>query len=1114
MNDASRRQIEAARPDRSTWLSANAGSGKTRVLTDRVARLLLKGTPPQNILCLTYTKAAASEMQNRLFKRLGVWAMMPDDPLRTALSDLGEPALGDADLAAARRLFALAIETPGGLRIQTIHSFCAALLRRFPLEAGVSPDFAEMDDRTAAQLRADCLEALAETAPEAVRDAARLSNGPLEELAQTVAASRDRFAAVTEADLRRVLDLPDGLERDDLAARVFLGGEDALFARLAGAMGQGSVNDQKDAGRFAGLVPPWTASTLEILEGCLLTGAGARSPYTAKIDAYPTRATRAALGGDCAALNDLMRRVEDARTARLALTTLERSLALNRFAVPWLALYRTRKEALGWLDFDDLILGARHLLTRPEVAEWVLYRLDGGIDHILVDEAQDTSPAQWQVIEALAREFASGHGTRGAGERSIFVVGDKKQSIYSFQGADPEGFDRMHDHFSAQLGAEGMARLELQHSFRSSPAILRAVDAVFSAGLGSGVRHLAFHDALPGRVDLWSLHEEQETPQDTDWEDPLDRPSPVSATGTLARDLADTIARMIDGHETVPDGSGGRRRIHAGDILILVRGRNKLFHPIIRACKARGIAIAGADVLTLADDLAVRDILSLLRFLTLPEDDLSLAEALRSPLLGLSEDDLYRLAQGRDGRLLWQNLRDSAAHPTAMAIIDDLMAQADFLRPFELIDRLLRRHDGRARLIGRLGPECIDAIDALLAQALDYERMDVPSLTGFLSWFDAGDATVKRQAEAGGRNLRVMTVHGAKGLEAPVVILPDTVHGGSGHVPRFLTVPDGPVLWRPAREERVPAVTPLLEAAAAADDAEYDRLLYVAMTRAETWLIVCGAGQPADAAKSWYGQIARGLDTLDTAALETPNGAGRRLASGSWDAGPAPDLPATRDAGAPRVALHDWAHHPPGPPAEPLRLVSPSGLGGAKVLDTLSPNLEADTGPEAGATLRGSRIHLLLEHLPRATPDTWDRTARRLLTGDGVAEPEIADLLDEARSVLSAPELSGLFARPALTEVALVADHPSGARIVGSVDRLIVAPDRVLAIDYKSNRTVPDTAKETPEGLLRQMGAYAHALAQIYPGRIVETALLWTRVPRLTPLDAALAAAAFARSEP
>ncbi|MFT7595172.1 MAG: ATP-dependent helicase/nuclease subunit A, partial [Paracoccaceae bacterium] len=530
-NDATERQVQAARPDASTWLAANAGSGKTRVLTDRVARLLLSGVQPQHILCLTYTKAAASEMQNRLFQRLGKWAMLPDEKLTTELRDLGADDCGDpSQLRQARTLFARALETPGGLKIQTIHAFCASLLRRFPLEARVSPQFAEMEDRAAALLRAEITEDFAD-GPQAglVDEVARyITDTSFDNLTSAITQKRHAFDPTRSwDDLLAIFGLPAGFDKATLLKSVFLGDEADLLPRLCEVLATGGKMDQK-AGEALSRIETLGLSDLAILEQVFLTGVSAKEPFTAKIGSFPTKAVRTAHGDLMDQIEPLMMRVETARSQRLGLMAAEKSRALHGFAAAFLPEYERRKQLRGWLDFDDLILKARLLLNDPSVAAWVLYRLDGGIDHILVDEAQDTSPAQWDVIEKLAQEFTSGMGARADIKRTIFVVGDKKQSIYSFQGADPQAFDRMQAEFGTRLQGFGdnLQDLTLEYSFRSSEIILRLVDLVFTgraeAGFHVDAQHRAFKSDLPGRVDLWPVVEKVDDSDDRDWTDPVD----------------------------------------------------------------------------------------------------------------------------------------------------------------------------------------------------------------------------------------------------------------------------------------------------------------------------------------------------------------------------------------------------------------------------------------------------------------------------------------------------------------------------------------------------------------------------------------------------------------
>ena len=1103
-DDATERQVQAADPVASTWLAANAGSGKTKVLTDRVARLLLAGTEPQKVLCLTYTKAAAAEMQNRLLKRLGGWAMLDDEALRREISALGEEVVIDREgLARARRLFAQAIETPGGLKIQTIHAFCGALLRRFPLEAGVSHGFAELDDRSAARMREAVLEEIA-SGPDRPRLDALLhafTGADLSALVTEIGFNRDAFAReTTEADLRRMLNLPADLRPEDLWKTVFTPDDKALIATVIPVLrAQSAKTMQSLADGLAGLnlADPGQAD-LEGLMALLLIKDGSKVR-----DKMPTKGAAEALGPDTTEeFLDLAARVLAARQHHLAFGALRRALALQGFARVLLPKLARKKAQGGWLDFDDLIERAGALLSDPSVAQWVLFKLDGGIDHILVDEAQDTSPGQWRVIERLADEFTAGEGGRTK-PRTIFVVGDRKQSIYSFQRADLVHFEAVKTRFSGKFAAisRPLQDAALLHSFRSSLAILRLVDLTFrgeaASGLGGAPQHLAFHDTLPGRVDLWPAVPKPEAGAEDEWEKPVDLPGADTAPVVLAQAVAAEIAAMIAAGVQIP-GPSGPRPVHAGDFLVLVQRRSGLFYEIIRACKAAKLEVAGADRLRLGGELAVKDIVSVLAFLATPEDDLSLAEALRSPLFGWTEADLFRLAHKREG-YLWQALRESGAEDT-LAILRDLLDHADFLRPHDLIERLLLRHGGRKRLVARLGPEAEEGIDALIAQALAYEQAEVPSLTGFLTWLGADEIEIKRQSEGGGQALRVMTVHGAKGLEAPIVILPDTGKAGAAQKGEILQLNETP-FWK-SKAGTLPEVL-----VAAQEDAldrarqERLRLLYVAMTRAEKWLIVATTDDPEKDGETWHALMAQAMRSAGTETVSPLSDALKalgdieRYSHGVWPENGARLAVAAK----PRPDLPEWALRRAEAPEPGPRVLSASDLGGAKALpgETLGLDQEA-------AMRRGRQLHLLLEHLPHWPAESWPELAQDLLAfGEDRADlPETETILAQAEKVIAAVAKAGMLEN-ALAEVEITAALPElgGQRLHGVIDRLQILPDRLRVLDYKSNVVVPQTAGEVPLGLVRQMAAYRAASRQIYPGRAVECLLLWTQTGTITPLE-------------
>ncbi len=1101
----------AADPGHSAWVTANAGSGKTRVLTHRVARLLLDGAPPGKILCLTYTRAAAAEMQNRLFQMLGRWAMDDDETLASELAALSGSAPPDREtLRRARRLFARALETPGGLKIQTIHAFCDALLRRFPLEAGVSPGFEVLDDRQSTEMIAAIREYMARQAEEG-RSVA--FDHLADRLADTTLDDTIRAIRNARGDLDWVLAEPGPEPRiaahfgpaahgpGEAAASALAKVDWRTLEYHAGVLeAHGGTADGKAAKSIRTAIglrsaaPPEAAMTLAM---AFLRQDGL--PRSRK--GFPVKAVLKAAPEADAFTDAMIDWAMEARDGLKAAEVAARTRDLHLFAEPMLRLYEAAKAAHAVLDYDDLIDRSRALLQSSDMAAWVLYRLDLGIDHVLVDEAQDTSPAQWEVIDAIVSEFQSGEGARDL-ERTLFVVGDEKQSIYSFQGARPRAFAEMRARNAERLSGLGKALAQpgLETSFRSAPAILRFVDGMFEGEAARGLtsedvapRHEAHRADAVGRVDLWPLVEPPEAEPDLPWDAPVDTPPPTGAKAVLALSVAREIRRMID--ETTLPGPGGRP-VRPGDILVLVSRRDSLARGILRNLKGLGVPVAGADRMQLTEEIAVKDLLALLQVSVTPGDDLSLAALLRSPLCGLSEEELFDLAHDRPGRLISEVLERGPAPVAEM--LRDMARAADFRRPYELLERALIVHDGRRKLLSRLGQEAEDPIDELLAQALAYERKAAPTVTGFLDWIAADDAPVKREMEAGRDEVRLMTVHGAKGLEAPIVILPDTMSKGRADSTRFLRLEGGNAppltIWPAGKTEDDRATAAAREESDRLAAEERRRLLYVAATRAEDWLILCGAGDPTRSEGTWYALVDAAMRSLDCTSLPTPAGEGLRLEdpfTGLHASAPAASLPATE----PRPPRPNWLC-----PAEPERAQerrAPSRLveGGEE------PHGGEGIGREA-ALRHGNAVHLILERLAGECPLDEALAHTLLAATDPDLSPEaIEAAIKEAQAVLAAPFAPEVFGTNSLPEVAIALDAPRGGpRMIGRIDRLVLGTERNLVIDYKTDAFPPESPEGIPRQYLAQMAAYVAGIAALYPDRPAEGAFLWTRTRQLMPV--------------
>jgi len=1150
------RQADAADPAASVWVSANAGTGKTHVLTMRVLRLLLADTPPERILCLTYTKAAAAEMSKRVFDSLSKWVMLPDDALEKALLEFLGRAPDASEMARARTLFTRATETPGGLAVQTIHAFSERLLQRFPLEAGVTPGFAILDEETSRKLMREAIDAVIGKAARARKSAL----GSALEAAIRYAAD-DHFDAILAEALKQRewieaandigLDAVEALYRRHFAVR-------SGVTRTAIETEAATLLSPRDLMHVRDVLRAGTKSDMDAAERASAvlsaTADNARAKALAEFLLTKDREPRKklvtkALGEKNPEVEPMLTRAQGRLLALWSelqgASVVEATMALLRLADAVQARYTDAKVRRAALDFEDLIARTKALLSTRDSAEWVLFKLDNGLDHILVDESQDTSPSQWKVVEAIATEFFAGTGARPDIVRTLFAVGDEKQSIYSFQGAAPEMFSAMGSRF-ADLGRNAGATwrtVPLTLSFRTVAPVLNAVDRVFADPARTpGVTpapHGIKRVGHGGVVEIWPTEQHQDIAPADAWS-PLEEQSAEPPVVRLANRIADTIKGWLATGETL--ASTGRP-IAPGDILILVRKRAPFAAPMVQALKARGIPVAGADRMRLTEQIAVEDMLSLGDFLTLPEDDLALAEVLKSPIFGLDDADLTDLAfwnreeasQERKGTLwkaLLEKCKENPRYVEAAETLKRWRKAADFRPPFEFFADLLDRDGVRAKLIARLGPDAADPLDEFLNLALTYDDSAPPSLAGFLAFMRDGDRDIKRDMEHGRNEVRVMTVHGAKGLEAPIVFLPDTASAGSAanQAGRPIKIdemsrPSGmptPFVWPVKGTSSLDRLHEAREQLKRREREEANRLLYVAMTRARDRLYVAGfEGRKGIEPGCWYELIRAGLDgaletvtekdgremlrlsAQQTAAPEAPKVALTALQGAaplpSWSAVPVPREPQLTIPLAPsRLAPYDTDDE-----GEPLSIPQPRDPQAEPA--TLSP------GKRAGESrfLRGTLTHALLQHLPALDLRTWPKAAKAFLKerGRGLPSRTLASIATEVLAILADPVFAPVFGPNSAAEVPLVAviSRPDGAgpplRIAGQIDRMAIRDDEVLIVDYKTNRGAPRAADDVAPVYLYQLAAYRLAVREIVPGKRVRAALLWTERPCLMEIQ-------------
>jgi ATP-dependent helicase/nuclease subunit A len=1143
--DISRAQARASDPAVSAFVGANAGAGKTHVLVQRVIRLMLSGVAPDRILCITFTKAAAANMAERVFTTLGGWVGHDDDALREAIRATGAGPADARMLRRARELFAEALETPGGLKVQTIHALCTRLLQQFPFEANVPARFAVIDERDQTDMmeRAN-LKVLLEAAhdPDSVTGRALLTamanaaDVTFKDVVREACLSRDHFMAWTEeagsaqaaaAQMASVLGITPDDRMEDIEQQILDGPflPRSRWDDIAFALDDGNKSDKDQADR---------------LRAAKAFSGGAQ------VDAYlnvfltdEKQPRKAVLTKKLCDHNPSVARLFEAEAQRLsgliekrrAVTVRDRTEALLHIATAAAANYRREKQERGLLDYDDLIDKTLAMLNRV-ASGWVHYKLDRGIDHVLIDEAQDTSPRQWDIVAHIISEFTAGAGARGELNRTIFAVGDEKQSIFSFQGAAPHEFDARRRELHRKFTAAGLKfdPVAFTYSFRSGATILHSVDHVFreleiyksihSVDIGHPL-HNALADAGPAVIELWDLAKADERQDIEGWRAPFDGVAVTSPEVKLARRIQAEIRRLVDSG-TLTGHEGERRPLRYGDMLVLVRRRGNAFDAVIQALKHAGVPVAGADRLKLTEHIGIIDLMNLADALLLPQDDLALAVALKSPLFGLDDDDLFVIAHGRKGSLRRSLGEHAATHEKFAAALRRLEACDKLAReetPFAFYAWLLGGDGGRARILRRLGHEANDALDEFLELALNYERKAPASLQGFLAWLRSADTEVKRDMEISRDEVRVMTVHGAKGLEASVVFMVDTTSSPADTQRlRLIQVPRGNggevVVWAGRKADDPKPLVEARKSMLEETEDEYRRLLYVAMTRAADRLIVGGCmpgNMKTVRTACWYDLVDKGLTAsgLPKEMIETPLGKVTRFARPEDVA--ALGTPAARSEQT--IALPAWLRTPG--PQEVLEddLVRPSGQA---VEESRAVRSGESVQSRALALQRGTLVHRLLQSLPDIAAERRREAALGFMLRNAADWPETdrVALADRVLGLIAEPRFAPVFAAGSRAEASIVGRLERiglpPALVSGQIDRLVVTADEVLNVDFKTNQAPPKSAAEAPAAYVRQLALYRAVLARLYPQTPIRAALLWTETLEYmeisaSALDAALA---------
>ncbi|MBT6565315.1 MAG: double-strand break repair helicase AddA [Candidatus Puniceispirillum sp.] len=1153
MNDliqrASVEQARASDPQASVFVSANAGTGKTKLLTDRVLRLLLSGATADGILCVTYTRAAAAEMRNRIYTRLAQWAIISTADLTIDLQSMGIMAPTQANIRLARMLFAKILDNDSGPRVETVHSFCQSILRRFPIEAGIAPNASLADDAEQGRLKSIAKVAVMNSLESKVQMAvATIANQSSEDQATEILAEflrqvpnldDDDIISQLQVHFRDDLGVPNADFVEQQIADTLANIDVEALRAAAATLQNAKTESQRERGAafFAWLAldSDMRITRLDVLVDALFTANGPRSERSL---------SNAAVRAEYPPVVDVQLAVINILIPILHMTATDRCRELTEaiyiYGAAFQRHYQRLKESRGLLDYDDLITVTNRLLEQSEASQWVAWKLDNGIDHVLVDEAQDTSPAQWTLLSRLVESFFDGSdmpvavnadyaevGKGGSLPRSVFAVGDFKQSIYSFQGADPKvlGQNRALLRDKADSAGIDFRTLSLSVSFRSTSPILGLVNGLIPDL--DGIQDFVSHDLARlnkgGFVEVWPLIDALVADEKIEGFVPADISSMQSASAIAASHLAQTLKSWI-GIRPLPssDADHGSKTVRAGDILILLRKRDVFFEQVLVALQEQGVAVAGADRMRLVGQIEIQDLLALGDVALLPDDDLQLAAVLKSPLFGISEDQLFDLAHDRGSHSLFHQLMRYLGSNKSLGHIADRLEQwcnmVDRGSVFSFYSNVLV-DGGRDKFRARLGSSVDEALDHFLAVAQSYGESGGVSLTAFLAAVRAGGGEVKRDMDAGNVDeVRVMTIHGAKGLEAPIVILPDMLRHSAPHSSLTTGEDKQFVYWEAGSRLRPPFLEAARQKTSDLRAEEDNRLLYVALTRARDGLVIGGwekqnsrwlENSPYSRIKAYLaahpdviedegGVLRHIVETVsetvsesEPASCSKPDGdaqthvpaMAREPTDTSWLHQPAPDLP---------------------PDSRPLRPSEPANLYAAHPLGFGM----IDSRSQAVALARGRLAHRLFEVLPVMPQDQRHAVAERMIAAVDMLTPDQGEQLkSEVFVILNDPRFVDLFGADALAEVP-VTGMVRDRGVSGQIDRLYVGDDIVILADFKTG-IMQDV--EPPEAYQRQMALYAALIAEIFPDKPIVCWLIWTETARLQEITDTMRAAALGR---
>lgn len=1111
----------ATRPQNSISVAASAGTGKTWLLTSRILRLLLQGAAPSSILAISFTKKAAAEIDERIRMRLRTIAMN-EAVARHEFQSLGLDADNHALLGQARGLYEQLLLAKTPLRINTFHGFCQSLLKRFPLESTLPPGF-RVDDVT--------LEAQNEAWHKFKQTLRAAPESSLASAVDTLLRWLDTSTAVRsalDAFLHYRADWWAYTENEDDPAAYAQTQLEAFFSNKNKDLEPTTLSNEirQKLTRIHYLLSRHPTETNTRICTHIASAIAAQHDQLALTyalhDAFLTKShtprnlkyskvLEKNLGAENAMqlikLHDELVLMTVSRwDAHLRQTNLERNQAWIKAGISLLDLFQKSKLARQQIDFADLEWHAYRLLTQERHAEWVQYKLDQRIDHLLVDEFQDTNPTQWRLLLPLLNEMSAGNTER---QRSVFIVGDAKQSIYRFRRAEPRLFGIARNWLHDALDA---TELHQEHSWRSSPAIIEFINLVFggdSSMLQNFKQHSTHHTSLPGKVTLMPLCMPEKLQADSDgmFRDPLSTPATPSdhiSNETEARQVAHTMSEIIG--TAINDGAN-TRPLGYGDILLLVRSRTHIAAFEI-ALREAGIPYIGASSSFLAEAIEIRDLVALLRFLIASHDNLSLAACLRSPIFDFNDDQLSTLALS-ESTYWWHALEKlvDSSHDAQLADAYKLLCSwrelANHIPTHDLLDRIFCDTDlisrmqaaSPARLHARIESNLRRALDL----ALDANGGRYPCLSEYITHLEQAEATNIESLHT--EAVRIHTIHGAKGLEAPAVFLVDAARNVSEPAASLRPIITWPasserptyfmITGRKAERDQKSADALSAEKRLASD--EEANLLYVALTRARQILYISGTQGlhgPCESYLHIRKKLACGFDHLST------QDNGIEICSTESD-----DMSALVQISFSELRKINTTMQPDNPIMAP-EYINPELASIFKSQSddqSIRPSSSAMHDVEAQQSrTRGIALHRALELLTsQISPEIINRLLCTEFSNSGLLDNVIINkIFMQAQSVYMAPSLQWLFDsrqhKWARNEVPMLYQY-NKQTIDGRVDRVVETDDALWIIDYKSDTgAMPGNLAQYAAPHLRQLAYYAQGAACLWPKKQIRLGLLFT----------------------